>query len=742
MPRPIATGAHATHIPKAPLAKRTVGSTHPGDQPRLRTVTIGTAGHVDHGKSSLVKVLTGIDPDTLPEEKAREMTIALGFAPLSLPSGRLLNVVDVPGHDSLVRTMAKGAQGMDAVLLCIACNERVMPQTCEHLDILRLLGIQRGLVVLTKGDLIDDADDRLLAEEAVRDDLRGTVLQDARCVWTSSRTREGLGTLVETLDRLVADLPPRDDAAPVRMPVDRAFVIKGFGTVVTGTLLQGTLRPGQQLVLLPQGTEVRVRTLQIQKEDVAEALAGERPAVNLAGVDAADVPTGSTLVNPRAFETTTRFLAELTLLARARPIERRTELELLGGTTLSHGRARIHVPRRTLRPGENATAELMCENPLVLVHGDLVLVRDVASNTTVGRARVLDPHPPERVDFRAAAAIQHAPSRAEAAAVIIRTSGAAGVSERELARKIGLTPRGLLALIHGHKTLWTRDALTEARENMIKAIPAPGARIPLATWLSACPIRDEKILRNLTQQLTHLFQLRIEGEMLITPRRRIRPARGHAAAQQMSRHPLRLRPVLLARVERYLRSAGIVSVSRPGAIDGISEDGIQAAIAPLVASNRLVALGRHYVIHRDALRRLERQLRPPTTARAVAAALGASRTQAHALLSHLLRSKRLSFAAGQYIRRGAHIIHAPSGTKRNPQLRTGRRFPRQRPPSGGRTASVTYPGSGDARRCRSTSTTKNSLPCLPVSGSSSGTSIKGTAYPTASATSTLTAVRA
>jgi selenocysteine-specific translation elongation factor len=650
MHHPIATVPHPTRTPKGLPTKRTVGPRQPADQPRLRTVTIGTAGHVDHGKSSLVKALTGIDPDTLPEEKAREMTIALGFAPLHLPSGRLLNVVDVPGHDSLVRTMAKGAQGMDAVLLCIACNERVMPQTREHLDILRLLGIRRGLVVLTKADLIDDGDERLITEETIRADLRGTVLQDAPFIWTSNRTREGFGTLLETLDILVANLPPRDDAGPVRMPVDRAFVIKGFGTVVTGTLLQGTLRPNQQLVLLPRGTEVRVRGLQIQKKDVPEALAGERPAVNLAGVDTADIPAGSTLADPRAFEVTTRFLAELALLPRARPIERRTELEFLGGTAFSQGRARIHAPGRTLKPGETATAELQCREPLALVHGDLVLVRDIATNTTVGRARVLDPHPSEKIDVRAAAAIQQAPSPADAAAAIVQAAGPAGVPEDELARKIGATPQGLVALIHGHKTLWTRDALTEAREALIKALPAPGSRVPLAIWWSASPIRDEKILRNLTQQLTHLFQLRVEGDMLITPHRDTRPPRRDAAPPQMPQRAARLSPLLQARVERQIRSAGIVSAIRPIAIDGIAEDHARAAIASLLASGRLVALGRRYVIHPDALKRVERQLRLPTTARTVAAALGSSRAQAHALLSYLLRTRRVAFAAGQYQR--------------------------------------------------------------------------------------------
>jgi len=396
---------------------------------------------------------------------------------------------------------------------------------------------------------------------------------------------------------------------------------------------------------------VRVRGVQIQHDQVTEALAGERPAVNVVGIEATEVPSGSTLVDPRAFETTTRFLAELTLLTRARPINDRTELEFLSGTTVTQGRVRVHAPGRALGPEETATAEIACGGPLVLVHGDLVLVRSIATNTTIGRARVLDPHPPAHIDPRAAAALQQAPSYAEAAARIVAAAGTLGVPERELARRIGTTRDGLTALVHGHKTYWTRDALTDAREALIKTIPAPGSRVSLEEWWAASPIRDATVLRNLTQQLAALFELRIEGSMLVTPRRKVRSRRRPARDAQARLRPVRLSPLLLARVERQLRSGGVMSLAHSKSVDDMRYEHFRAVIASLVASGRLVALGRSCVVHRNVLPRLEARLRLPATNREVAATLGATRAQAHALLGHLLKCDRLAFTNGLYRRK-------------------------------------------------------------------------------------------
>src|SRR5687768_8551381 len=228
---------------------------------------IGTAGHVDHGKSTLVKALTGIDPDRLQEEKAREMTIDLGFAWLTLPSGREVSVVDVPGHERFIKNMLAGVGGLDAALLVIAADEGPMPQTEEHLSILHLLGVERGIVVLTKRDLVDD-EWLALMEEEVRERLKGTTLQGAPIVPVSARTGQGLDDLKGEIDRLLERTEPRPDRSRPRLPIDRVFTIAGFGTVVTGTLVDGTLRVGQEVVVLPPGLKSRVRGLQSHKHKV------------------------------------------------------------------------------------------------------------------------------------------------------------------------------------------------------------------------------------------------------------------------------------------------------------------------------------------------------------------------------------------------------------------------------------------------------------------------------------------
>ena len=261
----------------------------------MRPVTIGTAGHIDHGKSALVHALTGIDPDRLAEEQRRGMTLDLGFAHLDLPSGQRVGIVDVPGHEALIHNMLAGAGGIDLVMLVVAADEGVMPQTREHLDIARFLPIAGGVVVLTKIDLVQDSEWLAAVEEEVRSLVAGTVLESAPVVGVSARTGVGLPDLVATLDRLVASVPDRPADGPVRLPIDRSFTIQGFGTVVTGTLWTGTIRQGDLLRILPQGRDVRVRGVQVHGQLVAEARAGSRVAANLAGVEKDEVGRGDVL---------------------------------------------------------------------------------------------------------------------------------------------------------------------------------------------------------------------------------------------------------------------------------------------------------------------------------------------------------------------------------------------------------------------------------------------------------------
>jgi selenocysteine-specific elongation factor len=361
----------------------------------VKRFLVGTAGHIDHGKTALVKALTGIDADRLPEEKRRGITIDLGFAHAQWEEVRL-SFVDVPGHEKFVRNMLAGAGGMDAVLLVVAADESVMPQTREHFEIVRMLGLERGVVAVTK---LDRAGPELVAvtTEDVRELTRGSFLEDAPIVPVSSRTGEGLEALKEallTLARLEPDVSRQTRA--VRLPLDRAFLIAGFGPVVTGSLVSGTISPDQTLHLLPERRPVRVRRLEVHGRETAQALAGERVSVNLAGVELSDLSRGKTLATPGAFAVTALLTARVRLLATA-PRIRSGDRFFLHHLS-SESRARIRLLEATdLAPGGSARAQLRLSAPIAAAPGDRFVLRRLSPVETIGGGVVLDPlWPPVR----------------------------------------------------------------------------------------------------------------------------------------------------------------------------------------------------------------------------------------------------------------------------------------------------------------------------------------------------------
>ena len=356
---------------------------------------LGTAGHIDHGKTSLVRALTGIDTDRLKEEKARGITIELGFAHLALPSGAVIGVIDVPGHERFIRTMVAGAVGVDAALLVVAADEGVMQQTREHLDICGLLGIRAGVVALTKCDLVEP-ELRALAVEELREALRGTFLESAQVVACSAKTGEGLLQLRLAIDAALTQTqvfaPGRSPQGLLRLPVDRVFTLRGFGTVATGTLWSGTLRVGDELQPLP-GTQVaKVRGLHVHGQAVTEAVAGQRTAVNLA-LPLSAVARGETLVPPGALQAGTLLDVRLTLLGIARgPLARRSRLLLHLGTAQTLVLVTL-LDRERLEPGDSALAQLQLAQPLSALPGDRFVLRGFAPQknhgTTVGGGLVL-----------------------------------------------------------------------------------------------------------------------------------------------------------------------------------------------------------------------------------------------------------------------------------------------------------------------------------------------------------------
>ncbi|HEY0071958.1 MAG TPA: selenocysteine-specific translation elongation factor [Chloroflexia bacterium] len=353
---------------------------------------IGTAGHVDHGKSTLVKALTGIDPDRLQEEKAREMTIDLGFAWLALPSGREVSIVDVPGHERFIKNMLAGAGGLDAALLVIAADEGPMPQTEEHLAILHLLGVSRGIAVLTKRDTVDD-EWLALVEEEVRERLVGTTLECAPILAVTARTGQGLEELQQEIDRLLERTEPRADKGRPRLPVDRAFTIAGFGTVVTGTLTDGALKVGQEVEIVPGGLRSRIRGLQSHKHKVESIGPGNRVAVNLVGVEVDDLARGMVLTLPGTLEPTTRVDVHLELLAGSPvTLEQNSSLDFFTGASETPAQATLLDADR-LEPGQGGLVQLRLREPVALSKGDRYIVRRPSPSLTIGGGEVIDPHP-------------------------------------------------------------------------------------------------------------------------------------------------------------------------------------------------------------------------------------------------------------------------------------------------------------------------------------------------------------
>lgn len=357
---------------------------------------IGTAGHVDHGKSTLIAALTGVHPDRLKEEREREMTIDLGFGWLVLPNGEEIGIVDVPGHRDFIENMLAGIGGIDAALLVIAADEGVMPQTREHLAILDLLQIPAGLIALTKTDLAPDPDWLELLEADVRAAVRGTVLADAPILRVSAKTKTGLDALAASLQSLLSEKPSRPDLNRPRLPIDRVFSMPGFGAVVTGTLTDGALALGDEVEILPSEQKGRVRGLQTHKKKEDRAAPGSRTAVNISGIAAEKIQRGEVVVRPNQYQPTRRVDARLRLLKDASaPLKHGAEVKVFLGAAETIAAVRV-LGADELAPASEGWAQLELRDPLVAVRGDRLILRRPSPTETIGGGVIADPHPKGR----------------------------------------------------------------------------------------------------------------------------------------------------------------------------------------------------------------------------------------------------------------------------------------------------------------------------------------------------------
>ena len=357
---------------------------------------VGTAGHVDHGKSTLIAALTGTHPDRLKEEQEREMTIELGFAWLTLPNGDEIGIVDVPGHRDFIGNMLAGIGGIDTVLLVIAADEGVMPQTREHLAILDLLQIQNGIIVLTKIDMIADPDWLELIEEDIRSTLKDTILYNAPLVRVSSKTKAGLDELKNILSSLLKENLIRPDLGRPRLPIDRVFSIAGFGTVVTGTLIDGSFNSGEEVVILPGEHTGRIRGLQNHKKKENIAVSGSRTAINISGINVDEIQRGNVVVRPNQYTPTRRLDVYFRLLPDASsPIKHGMETKLFLGASETIGKIRL-LGTEILEPGQSGWIQLELRSPVITARGDRFILRRPSPSETLGGGSIVDPHPKYR----------------------------------------------------------------------------------------------------------------------------------------------------------------------------------------------------------------------------------------------------------------------------------------------------------------------------------------------------------
>ena len=564
-----------------------------------RHIVVGTAGHIDHGKSALVHALTGVHPDRLEEEKRRGITIDLGFADCDLAPDGVISFVDVPGHERFVRHMVAGASGLDAVVLVVAADDGVKPQTREHLAICSLIGVRHGLVLLTKADLVEPELRDVVALE-LREFVSGTFLESAPVLHVSSRTGEGMDAVRSELRRWLRELPERPAEGVARLPIDRSFVQKGFGTVVTGTLMSGRLREGDEIEILPNGRRGRIRGLQVHRQKVVEVRAGRRVAVNLQGLDCDDAPRGATLTLPEALATTQRARVELFFLPGApSTLNRGGPVRFHQGTC--ERAARLRIPKIDGRGILEADVVLAADT--VLLPGDRFILRRPAPVDTVGGGVVKDAHParasrPSTLEDPILERIERAGAAGRPPAAIAVLLGR---SVKELETALA-APIGDGRVVRAAGLLLSGATWRELEETCLGAIRAFHDAEPLQTGIAREALRAKtarampaEAFRELLQGLAAKGSVRLAGDRVAIASHQIVLSPADAAGVET--------------IESAFRRAGV----DPPSIDDVLKT-LRGGQGPrlrdwLVAEGRLVRIRDGRLFHADALADLRRKLR-------------------------------------------------------------------------------------------------------------------------------------
>jgi selenocysteine-specific elongation factor len=521
----------------------------------MKQIVLGTAGHIDHGKTSLIKALTGIDTDRLKEEKERGITIELGFAYLELPGGQIVGIVDVPGHEKFVRNMVAGATGIDIVALVIAADEGVMPQTREHLEICELLNIRYGLVILTKIDMVEP-DWLELVREDVSDYLSDTFLADVPIVEVSALTGEGLDNLMDILAKLVHEVPERAPGHIFRLPIDRVFTMKGFGTVITGTSVSGRIHLGDEVTIYPRGEEAKIRGIQIHGKEVKDVRAGLRTAINLQGIERAGVRRGHIVATRNALRPTYMVDVVLDLLASApRPIKNRAKARFHTGTSEILCTV-VLADRDVLEQGQRCFAQLRLDEPTAALRGDRYVLRSYSPVRAIGGGEVLNPLPQKMKRFservQSQLALLHGGTPEEIVELFVSMGRFQGLEEAELSFLMNMPTKKLNELIQTLKaqkrivafdkdrgSLIHQDYLKKAQEEILGTIRQYHKNFPLKLGLPKEELRSRttgarnpKLFHYILNQLTHQNAIAQDKDIVRLSEHRITLAQDQEATRR------------------------------------------------------------------------------------------------------------------------------------------------------------------------------------------------------------------
>ena len=581
------------------------------------SVIVGTSGHIDHGKTALVRALTGTDTDRWEEEKRRGITIDLGFASLEIEPGRQLGFVDVPGHERFVKNMLAGAGGIDLVLLVIAADESVMPQTREHFEICRLLGIQHGIIVLTKVDLVDTELLELVKLE-VAEYVTDSFLEKAPVLAVSSTSGEGIPELRSCLAQATRTIKPRNQAKLLRLPIDRVFTMKGFGTVVTGTLTDGILAKDSNVEILPGGLKARVRNIQVHGSKTTEAIAGQRTAVNLSSIDKASLCRGQSIVLPGSLESTTQFDAWIELLKGAKPLKHGAPVHVHLATAETVGHAYLldrSANGKAMRPGSKAYVQLRLENPLPALHGDRFILRQFSPLVTIAGGTVLEPQAPRHKQKDAWQPLLHAlHTGTDSQALEIRCANQPnGVSGSELIARTGRPVADWLTiaaecpnvLAIRADPLWLvhKDRMREACTRMLDALTQFHKQNPLLSGAPLEAIRSsefgkvpEFLIDEFLRKLQAAGKIVLDNELI-----RLAAFRIQMQAEEQEAHD----KLLAAFQKAGLQVPALKEFLPMLPIDTARSRRILSA---LLRSGVLVRVSNELVFHQDAIRQLREQV--------------------------------------------------------------------------------------------------------------------------------------